>query len=208
MFHAIIVWLYAIVLTWCASLLAFPLVPIAVAFAAREDLDVDGLTMQAWRLPRLARWLETHDEHDGLLPGGLYEPTIRAAYDRHGWRWAAIQWLWRNRAYRFASRYQFRVDADTALMDTRGRLDVGANGPGLLIVRLNDAGRQAFEFYYVRRLYGQRGIRLRLGWKLQPLARNTRDDWPAGDAAWSHSSWAMPVLFLSPFSKVADQGSP
>jgi hypothetical protein len=201
-FVSVLRWLYAIALTWCASLLAFPLVPIAVVMARRTPHDPADVAQFLWRLPGWARWLETHDEQDGLLPGGLYEPTIRAALDRHGWRWASIRWLWRNRAYRFALNFQFRVDADTAVIDARGRLDVGANGPGMLAVRICDGSRMAFEFYWCRTLYGERGIRFRLGYKLQPLVRTQRDEWPKDDSAWSHSSWAMPVLFFSPFSKM------
>jgi len=203
MIGSVLRWLGVILVTQLASVLAIPLVPLAVLCARREVVDPGGINAVLWRLPRWAAWLETHDEIDGLLPGGMYEPAIAKAYKRHGWRWASVRWLWRNRAYRFTSRFQFCVDADTAIMDARGRLDVGANGPGLLRIRLDDAGRTAWEFYWVRRLYGERGIRLRLGYKLQPLARTPREDWPTGEVEWQRTAIAMPVLFFSPFAKVA-----
>lgn len=40
-------------------------------------------------LPRWLRWLETPDER---LPGGLYEPTVRAMYDKWG-QWVT-SWYW------------------------------------------------------------------------------------------------------------------
>jgi hypothetical protein len=200
---SILRWAGIIVLTTLASLSAIPLVPIAVLCARRVTIDPGGLNATLWRLPRWARWLETHDDMDGLLPGGMYESAIANAYKRHGWRWASIRWLWRNRAYRFTARFQFRADADTAIMDARGRFDVGANGPGLLRVRLDDAGRTAWEWYYVRRLWGERGIRVRLGYKLQPLVRTPREMWPDGPHEWARTAIGLPVLFVSPCAKVA-----
>ena len=203
MITSIFRWLGAVIITQIAGLLAFPLVPIAVLCARRTTIDPGGLNATLWRLPRWARWRETHADMDGLLPGGLYEPAIAAAYKGHGWRWASMRWLWRNRAYRFTSHFQFRCDPTTAIMDARGRFDVGANGPGLLRVRLDDAGRTAWELYYVRRLWGERGLRIRLGYKLQPLARMPREMWPENPDEWGRTAIALPVLFFSPFAKVA-----
>lgn len=193
--HCIFTWVIAIFACFIAGLLAIPLVPIAVMFATKVG---EG----AYRLPYWARWLETNDERDGILPGGLYEPAIRKIYEKSGWRWASIRWLWRNRAYRFNTLFQFRPDPETAVVDARGRLDVGAEGPGFMRAVMWDRGRIAFEVYWVKKLYGNRGIRMRIGYKLQPLIRNDRADWPDTDAAWDKSAWAMPILFFSPFSSV------
>lgn len=203
MIKSIARWLAAIVATRTAGLLAVVLVPVAVMCARQEATRLSGSRGVYYRLPRWARWLETHDEHDGLLPGGLYEPAIYAAYQRHGWRWASMRWLWRNRAYRYSSRFQFRPNPETAVVHARGRLDVGANGPGFLGVRIDDAGRTAWELYFVMRLFGQRGLRVRLGYKLQPLLRAPRDLWPQLDREWDRTAWAMPVCFVSPWAKVA-----
>lgn len=194
-FVSIVTWFVAVIACFVAGLLAIPLVPIAVLFAKK----VDGIS---WRLPSWASWLETNDDRDGMLPAGLYEDDIRKTFNRHGWRIASIRWLWRNRAYRFRTIFQFRPNPDTAVVSAVGRKDVGAEGPGFLRVWILDGGQYAFEIYWVKRLYGQRGIRLRIGYKLQPLVRTDRDLWPVSRGTWDKTAWAMPVLFFSPFSKV------
>lgn len=203
MVTSVIRWLFVSIVTTAAGLLAIPLVPIAMAFGHRVEGRAPGGYAVRWRLPKWARWLETHDENDGLLPGGLYEPAIKKIYNRFGWIVASIVWLWRNRAYRFTSRFQARVNQDTAAIEHKGRIDVGANGPGLLLVRIQDGGRTYWELYWVVRLFGQRGLRVRLGYKLQPLVREPRDSWPKTSLDWSRSSWAMPALYVWPFAKVS-----
>ncbi len=109
-------WPVAAVISFAGGLLAFPLAPIAV-WRARptdrtalvpwsgkntEDVPPPAQKQTLYRVPRWLRWLETQDDHDGLLPAGLYEPTILDVYWQWGWRWASIRWLWRNRAFRLA----------------------------------------------------------------------------------------------------------
>lgn len=91
-----------------ASLAALFLVPIAICLAKRKPdapaLMVGGSapSIEAWRLPKWAAWLETQDDRDGLLPGGLYEPAIFEVYRAKGWRAASRAWLLRNKAYRLS----------------------------------------------------------------------------------------------------------
>lgn len=73
-------------LSFVASTLAYPLVPVAVLLA-----DKDG------RLPYIFRWLETFDALGWA--GGYYEPAVFAVAKKHGKRAALIYWLWRNKAY-------------------------------------------------------------------------------------------------------------
>jgi hypothetical protein len=109
-------WPVAAVISFAGGLLAFPLAPIAVWRAQptdhtvwvpwsgknTEDVPPMPQLQTMYRVPRWLRWLETQDDHDGLLPAGLYEPTILDVYWQWGWRWASIRWLWRNRAFRLA----------------------------------------------------------------------------------------------------------
>lgn len=61
-----------------------------------DEAPPQPMPQALYRVPRWLRWLETQDDHDGLLPAGLYEPTILDVYWQWGWRWAAIRWLWRD----------------------------------------------------------------------------------------------------------------
>lgn len=113
----VLAWPPAMLVAFLVGLLAFPVAPIALLFAkttgayGRLVVGRDGGTAVALRrLPRWARWLETQDDQDGLLPGGLYEPSIREALLKGGWYWASLRWLWRNRAYRVAYKLGFHFD--------------------------------------------------------------------------------------------------
>ncbi|MGH6622900.1 MAG: DUF7338 family protein, partial [Burkholderiaceae bacterium] len=61
-------WLGINLLLIAASIAQIPLAPIAVLFANRET----------GRLPFWAHWMETPDD---TLPGGTYEPVVRALYE-------------------------------------------------------------------------------------------------------------------------------
>lgn len=172
-----------------AGLLAFPLAPIAVAFAERAGTrDIyagkDGLlmvTVPAYRLPKWASWLETFDDGNGLLPGGTYEAQIRTVYERFGWRVAGVLWLWRNRAYRF--RNVFRVDPRAsdefvAYLDDDPPVTLHVSerqlGPitalpwsRMLLVLVNEMGEpEAFEYRHRFAVLGPRDGEYRAGWKL------------------------------------------
>lgn len=75
--------------------------PIVCLFARWDDrpttftgglLNNGPLTVRG-DLPWWAAWFETFDER---LPGGMYEPTVRAVYDRFGRYWCSVYWLNRN----------------------------------------------------------------------------------------------------------------
>lgn len=166
----------AVVGTWsvfavahlCAELAAYVLAPFAVLFARSAGVRVldqgGGPGIRAYRVPRWLRWLETHDDHDGLLPGGLYEPTVRRIYQRLGWRVASLYWLWRNTAYRYRATMavaipgRFEHENGWEVTDTTNRT-------GRWIV-IQDPLDSAIAFEW-RRQYGP--IELRAGWKLADL---------------------------------------
>lgn len=123
----VLAWPVLAIVSFLAGLLAFPLAPLAVMLARPTDRKIDVPYKQGnsdnppplpwkhtlYRLPRIFRFLETQDENDGLLPGGLYEPTINDTFWKWGWRWAAIQWLWRNRAFRASHALGFQFERPT-----------------------------------------------------------------------------------------------
>lgn len=91
-----------------ASLVLAPLAVVAVFFRGpRIRTDViatsgeDGAPMYVDRalLPRWLWWWQTPDE---LLPGGMYEATVRGWYASWGWHYCAARWLLRNRLYGLA----------------------------------------------------------------------------------------------------------
>lgn len=91
-------WLY-LPIAWAGQLLAYPLVPLAVLFA-----DKDG------RLPRLFRWLETHDALGWAGP--MTEPSVSATTAKWGRKVGLIRWLWRNKAYTLRHWLRARITDD------------------------------------------------------------------------------------------------
>lgn len=169
-------WAWQAAVNVAAEYAAFFVVPIACAFMREAGLRkawiaVDGglaeVSVPAYRLPRWARWLETHDDEYGLLPGGTYEDAIRRAYERRGLWWGSVRWLWRNRAYRFSSRF--------AMQNTR-RFEARDLGGAKTLIVMRDWERVpvAFELSATFRSPrpGKVG-RYRAGWKLA--------DWTDGD---------------------------
>lgn len=77
----------------------------------------DGSTMYVDRalLPRALWWWQTPDE---LLPGGMYEPTVRQWHASWGWHYCAARWLLRNRLYGLA--WAFGKPADAYLDPVQG----------------------------------------------------------------------------------------
>lgn len=172
-------WPFVIVADLAASLAAVFLAPFAamVANKTRGTLPV-GL-----------RWMETPD---CPLPGDLREPQVAAVYQRFGWRACAAYWLARNKAYAFSMRFAFRpADADDRWYHGEPRVGDDIGQPhGWCWFAIGSAR----EFYMVRRLVGNIGIRVRVGYKLQPFFTTPLDQWPSD---WSRSPWGMPVLHLS-----------
>ena len=93
------------------SLALTPLVPLAPLFRryVRTDrIEVWGeggrgeMIVERYRLPRWLAWYETPDE---LLPGGMYEPTVRGWYQSAGPYACSVLWLLRNRLYGLAWRF-------------------------------------------------------------------------------------------------------
>lgn len=138
----------ALVACW----LAYPLVPIAVYFC-----DHDG------RLPRWARWLETHDALGYAGPPTEGYPATR---------WGLTRWLWRNKAYSF--RNFFRVDppADARVVEygTPGQ----PRGFSYHLVTIGDA-------FQLQVTLGLRWFRLYInaGWKIKSMATGYRPSKPS-----------------------------
>lgn len=124
-----------------ASLMAYPVVPVAAAFSK------DG------RLPSWAWWLETHDNlgWDGPLSEGY--PINR---------WGLIRWLWRNKAY--ALRNLYRADPD----DGDARSEHGCRAPARVGPSwwLGKIGPW-WELELSLGLHWFR-VYVRMGWKLRP----------------------------------------
>jgi len=95
------------------SLVLALLVPLVVLFRQRTAIrttkitiyaadDVDELIVDRQRLPDWLWWWQTPDE---LLPGGLYERTVRNWYIVWGEYYCCVRWLLRNRLYGLAWRF-------------------------------------------------------------------------------------------------------
>lgn len=75
-----------LIISTLGTLLAYPLVPVAVLFC-----DKGG------RLPWLFKWLETHDALG--WSGPLTEHATTMTTQKYGQRVGLVRWLWRNKAY-------------------------------------------------------------------------------------------------------------
>lgn len=141
------------------SLLAYPVVPVAVAFAT-----ADG------RLPRWARWWETHDNlgWKGPVSEG-YPPT----------RWGLIRWLWRNKAYTLRWRYRALPDYRFMRWATVGTSVRPRRGRGYYEIEIVSANGR---WWYRRWSFGLGlfSVYLHAGWKLQGFLEGAR---PGTDAA-------------------------
>lgn len=181
--------MWPLIITACkaAELAAVILAPFVVPFADKYS----------GRLPRGFRWLETPDDP---LPGGQYEPQVRKVYDRFGFYVGSVYWLWRNRAYRFAQQFAYRP---RVFLKPGGRLEVDGYYIGALNVGDDEGDREgvcrfyagdAWEFYKVKRLFGDFGYRIRCGWKLAPFFRTPFLEWPYD---LEKTAWGLPVLHVS-----------
>jgi hypothetical protein len=149
------------------------------------------------RLPRGFQWMETPDDP---LPGGTYEPTVARIYDRFGFYWGSVYWLMRNRAYRLSRKWAYWP---SALVWPNGSVHPNGYYEGNLRTG-DDEGDQegtvrffagdCWEFYKVKRLFGDFGYRIRFGWKLAPFFRTDFAQWPDEP---EKTAWGMPVAHVS-----------
>lgn len=165
------IWLLKITADILGSLAAMVLAPIVCAFADKYT----------GRLPKGFAWMETPDNP---LPGDLREPLVAKMYLRAGFYLTSVYWLgWRNKAYGLGAILAFRPKPGDQLR-WWGNRDVSDDSAqrGWAFFRLG----KAWEFYAV---YGRKfGVRVRLGYKLQPFFQNTD---------WSNPLWGSPVIHFS-----------
>ena len=152
--------------SWIIGLASVVIVPIAIPLRNRTT----------GHLRKLFYWWDTPDQ---ALPGDLNKPLIAAMFKKHGFFLTSYYWLaWRNRAYGFSRTCGVRDWLD-ATLTTNGRYpsdDTSERGTGRYSLT-TATGRRYWELYGV---YGSDtfGIRIRFGWKLQPLFQSSREQWP------------------------------
>lgn len=140
-------WLY-LPIAIAGQLLAYPLVPWAVL------LSRDG------RLPRLFRWLETHDALGWVGPQS--EPATRATTARWGRKAGLIHYLWRNKAYTL--RYWLRA----RVTDDMPRSETGTAIPARWGFSYWRGSVGPYWEFQPRIGLGRVHLYLRLGWKMKP----------------------------------------
>lgn len=131
------------------TFLAYPLVPIAVIFA-----DDEG------RLPKIFRWLETHDALGWFGPST--EEATRKTTERFGKKAGLMHYLIRNKAYTL--RYWMRAKVTEDMKKT----EKGTSIPS----------RWGFSYWYgkvgkywefqPRIGFGKIHLYMRMGWKMKP----------------------------------------
>ena len=166
----IIRWLLYSILTLVLTILAYPIVPIAVLLADKET----------GRLPKFLRWFETHD--DLGWGAGTYEEPIGKAYAKYGKRIALILWLWRNKAYTF--RNKIRVDSDYSVMTlSHGGSEVPPKyGFYREYITMYDGMTKKKWFdLFLGCSFGKFHMYFRLGWKLKPIWKDRKK--PDGKSA-------------------------
>lgn len=145
------------IVAWLGTLLAYPLVPFAVALA-----DDKG------RLPLWAQWMETPDALG--WGAGNYEPVIKNIYDKYGKEKALVVWLWRNAAYQLKFWMGMNVDGYDYSQVTFS--SSGAYQPpkwGFSFWRA-DAVYKGRKYFDIRPSisFGSFYFYLLIGWKLKP----------------------------------------
>ncbi len=163
MLKQLLLFLPLTVANWLAAILALPLVPIAVRFA-----DPLG------RLPKGLQWLETPDALG--WGAGTYEPSINKVYQKHGKRIALIWWLWRNRAYSFAHRFQCRPDFSQCVMRSYGTPGVFKHAPSWWFGTIKQGDKWYFEFAAAVPIGKLFVLGTRCGWKLLPFFQGHRPE--------------------------------
>lgn len=129
--------------------LAYPLVPVAVLLC-----DDNG------RLPRLFRWLETHDALGWAGPQS--EPATRATTARWGRKAGLIHYLCRNKAYTL--RYWLRARINPEMQ----RFESGVSVPNRWGYSYWKGEIGPYWEFQPRFGFGKFHIYLRIGWKLKP----------------------------------------
>jgi hypothetical protein len=153
-----------------ASLLAPVVVPFALIFTSKESRH----------LPRLFQWWDTPDQE---LPGDLNKPLIKKRYEKRGFFLTSWYWLgWRNRAYGLSRVLGLQLE-EPIVVTTNGIFpsdDTEVRGTGKHTITC--AGRRYWEVYGV---YGTAkfGLRVRFGWKLQPLVQRPVEEWSQDKSA-------------------------
>lgn len=142
-------WLY-LPITVLAWLLAYPLVPLAVALS-----DADG------RLPKPLRWLETHDALGWIGPAT--EPATRKTTERWGPKAGLVHYLWRNKAYTLRHWMRAKITDDMA------RAESGVSIPKRWGFSYWRGQIGPYWEYQPRFGFGAFHLKLRLGWKMKPF---------------------------------------
>jgi hypothetical protein len=130
-------------------LLAYPLVPLAVALC-----DSEG------RLPRIFRWLETHDALGWTGPAT--EQATRNTTEKWGLRAGLIHYLWRNKAYTL--RYWMRARIDPSMT----RFESGTSVPAKWGFSYWFGKIGPYWEFQPRIGFGKFHLYMRLGWKMKP----------------------------------------
>ncbi len=141
-------WLY-LPISVIGQILAYPLVPVAVALA-----DAHG------RLPWAFRWLETHDALG--WDGPLTEAATRAVTEAKGQRAGLRRWLWRNKAYTL--RYWMRA----RITDDMPREQSGESIPKRWGYSAWSGKIGPYWEWQPRFGFGRFHLYMRCGWKLKP----------------------------------------
>ena len=145
-------------ITLCATILAYPLVPIAVMLADEET----------GRLPKYLRWLETHD--DLGWGAGRYEEPIGKAYEKYGKKVALIFWLWRNKAYTLRNKFRVKSTFQYFRINQKGSAIPPKFGPYFTYYNLKDLQTDKSWFdLYLGFAFGKFYLYSRMGWKLKPI---------------------------------------
>lgn len=149
-------WLYFPVTT-IGWLLAYPLVPLAVYFS-----DSQG------RLPKVFRWLETHDALGWIGPST--EEATRKTTERWGKKAGLIHYLWRNKAYTLRYWMRARVSPDMP------KFESGVSIPTKWGYSYWKGQVGDYWEFQPRFGFGKFHLYMRIGWKMKPYFGST--DWP------------------------------
>jgi len=166
------------------TVLGLFLAPILVLFATKEA-----------HLPKWLAWFDTPDNtldgDDGWKNEHLKWLNLRGdVLDTFRIYMKRVFWLWRNTSYGFSNSMLGVYVPKTVEMGVEGNTKVG-NRPlseGKCFAKMSKADGEAFMFYYVKKTFKGRCLRIYLGWKL----KNKVD----------HPEWegkAMLVFSINPF---------
>lgn len=141
-------WLYLPV-SIIGQLLSYILVPVAVYWA-----DQHG------RLPRVFRWLETHDALG--WEGPLTEPATRKTTEIKGQMAGLRHWLWRNKAYTLRYWMRAKITPDMAKKQS------GVSIPKRWGYSYWKGSIGPYWEFQPRIGFGAFHLKMRIGWKMKP----------------------------------------